>query len=230
MSHTRGDFDSHLSRLRLRLLEMGAEVDEMLGDALRALLEQDLELAQRVIRADDRVDNLDIEIETECIRLIARQAPVASDLRLIGTALKVITDLERMADHAVDIAKIGRRLARNAYYLPLIDLPALGSAVRQMLRDALASLVGSDLDLVAKVIAADDAVDDLYHSQRDLLIQTMERDNSVVYIATYLLLAAKHFERVADHVVNVAERVYYVETGTLAQLAASHSSAAAASG
>lgn len=215
MAATRTPFEIELDGLREMLLLMAARADAMLERSIRAVVDQDVGLAREVIRADDEVDRLDIQIETECMRMIACQQPVASDLRLIGTALKAITDVERLGDYAVDIAKIGRRLARRCVYRPLIDLPHLGGLVRQMLRDALAAFVDRDLAMVQTVIAADSQVDDLYHAQRDGLIDMMANDPGVVYTATYLLLAAKYLERAADHVVNIAERVHYMETGEL---------------
>src|SRR2546423_7026063 len=113
---------------------MGSGADRMVVDAMQALADHDVALAERVIAGDDRIDDLDILIETHCMRLIALQAPVGRDLRLVGTALKAITDLERIGDHAVDIAKVARKLARDEFYMPLVDLPRMAEAVRTMLR------------------------------------------------------------------------------------------------
>lgn len=219
---TRSQFEVELQSLRNRLLEMGSEVDRMLELAIRALTEQDIELAQDIIRSDDAVDRTDVEIELMCMRLIALQQPVARDLRLIGTALKAIADLERVGDYAVDIAKIGRRIAKRSFYKPLIDIPHLAELVRQMLRDMLTAFVNHDLGLADKVIQNDDQVDTLFHQQRDYLIERMQQDSSIVYLATYVLFAAKYLERAADHIVNVAERLHYIETGELHPLAQSH--------
>ncbi len=222
MSATRVEFDVELERLRGRLLEMASAADEMIVSAMRALTEQDIELTREVVRSDDGVDQINLEVEKDCIRLIALQQPVGRDLRLIGTALTVITDIERMGDYAVDIAKIGRRITRHSFYKPLVDLPHLADLVRQMLRDAMLAFVNRDLNLAMKVALADDAVDDLFHQQRDYLLDLMQRDSSVIYLAANLLFVGKYLERIADHIVNIAERVYYVETGELKQLAKSH--------
>jgi phosphate transport system protein len=222
MHATRHQFEEQLETLRNRLLEMGSSVDNMMAMAIRALAEQNVELAETVIAADDVIDALDLEIESECMRLIALQAPVARDLRLVGTTLKVITDLERIGDHAVDIAKVARKLAKDTFFKPLVDIPRMASAVRQMLREAMAAFVDHDLDLVNKVVAADDEVDTLFHQLRDELHAVMRRDPNLVVQASYLLFVAHYLERIADHTVNIAERVYFVETGTLAQLAKTH--------
>lgn len=222
MSVTRTQFEVELEELRDQLLEMGSGADRMVADAVRALQEQDVELAERVIAGDDRIDDLDIAIEAHCMRLIALQAPVGRDLRLVGTALKAITDLERIGDHAVDIAKVARKLARDSYYAPLIDLPHMSESVRTMLRNAMSAFVNHDLDLVDEVVDADDEIDRLFHELRDELHTLMRRDPGLVVQASYLLFVAHYLERIADHTVNIAERVCYVETGKLSQLAHSH--------
>jgi phosphate transport system protein len=219
---TRTHYDEELETLRHLLLKMGSQVDQMVAQAMDALTQQDLPLAEAVMRADDSVDDLDIQIESQCMRLIALQQPMARDLRLIGTALKVITDLERIGDHAVDIAKVARKLARDSFYKPLVDLPRMSTMVRAMLHDALAAFVTHDLNLVERVVVADDEVDHLFHQIRAELHAAMERNSNLVVQASYLLFVAHYLERIADHTVNIAERVYYVETSSLAQLAKSH--------
>ncbi len=222
MSLTRSQFEEELEKLRNRILAMGSEADRAVADAMLALDERDVALAEEVIDADDRIDELDLEIEGECMRLIALQHPLARDLRLVGTGLKIITDLERIGDHAVDIAKVARKLARNTVHRSLADLPRMATAVRQMLKTALDAFVRHDLSLVEKVVAADDAVDDQFHEIREDLHKAMQKDPDVIVEASYLLFVAHYLERMADHAVNIAERVYFVETGQLSQLAKSH--------
>jgi phosphate transport system protein len=213
MASTRTVFEERLQQVRQSLLEMAAMADRMLADALASFEQQDESLATSVVRTDDEVDRLDLQIEQECILLIATEAPVARDVRLLGSALKIIADIERIADYAVDIAKIGRRLTRGGLYRPLADLSHLGSLARAMLRDAMSAFVTHDVGLVHKVVDDDAAVDELYHRQRDQLLRLMEQDGKLVAPAHSQLFAAKYLERVGDHAVNVAERVYYVETG-----------------
>ncbi|MGC8668901.1 MAG: phosphate signaling complex protein PhoU [Chthonomonadales bacterium] len=221
---TRVQFEEELRRLGDQVLRMGSEADRMLDLALQALTQQSVELAEQVIAGDDAIDDLDIQIEMEAMRIIALQQPVARDLRLVGTALKVISDIERIGDHAVDIAKVARKLARDTFFKPLADIPYMAERVRGMLRDALTAFVTHDLDLVRSVVAADDEIDDLFHKLRDELHAAMSRDAKLVVQASYLLFVAYYLERVADHIVNIAERVYYVETGKLEQLARTHKS------
>jgi phosphate transport system protein len=222
MSLTRSQFEDELEKLRNLLLAMGSEADRAVADAIRALEARDTALAEEVILRDDRIDELDLEIEAECMRIIALQHPLARDLRLVGTALKIITDLERIGDHAVDIAKVARKLSGTSSERVLVDLPRMAAAVRNMLRMGLEAFVRHDLDLVAQVVAADDEVDDLFHSIRSDLHKAMQADSGLVVEGSYLLFVAHYLERMADHAVNIAERVYYVETAQLAQLARSH--------
>jgi phosphate transport system protein len=215
-------FVEELQSLRNQLLHMGSLADAMVEHAVQALTEQNSALADDVIRRDDEVDRLDLQIEAECMRLIALQQPLARDLRLVGTALKVITDLERIGDHAVDIAKIARKLARDTFFKQLVDLPHMADRVRFMLHNAMYALVNQDLELVERVISADDEVDDIFHKIREELHTAMGRDSNLVVQASYLLFVAHYLERVADHAVNIAERVYYVEKGSLSQLTKNH--------
>lgn len=221
-SMNRLQFETELEALRTKMLEMGANVDRMLANAVTALKEKDIELAVRVINDDDAVDALDLQIESDCIRLFALQQPIARDLRLVGTIFKVITDLERIGDHAVDIAKVARKLANLEYRKVLVDLPKLADAARTMLRQALEAFVRHDLSLVDAVVLGDDDVDRLFHLYRDDIHLAMRSSPEEVVEASYLLFVCHYLERVADHAVNIAERVGYVETGELEQLAKSH--------
>lgn len=227
MVTTRIEFDQEIRTLQEKMLEMATFADSMLVSAIESLRTGDLTLAKQVVRRDDVVDRFDLEIESLCLRLIATQQPVARDLRIIGTALKVITDIERIGDYAVDIAKIGRRLVRaQELYRPLVDIPRLTHLTRSMLHDALQAFVHHDLDLVDKVIQADDSVDELYHQMRDYLTTVIQNEPFRSLLALNLMFAAKYLERISDHVVNIAERVNFIETGELKQLSISHIAAA----
>ncbi len=223
-SMTRTQYEGELDALRSTLLEMGAIVDRMVATAIEALKEGDVANAERVIADDDAVDDLDLEIEHRCMRLIALQQPLARDLRLIGTAFKVITDLERIGDHAVDIAKVARKLARAGFSRPLVDMPRLAGVAREMLRSALESFVQHDLQLVELVVGRDDEADELFHRFRSEIHEAMQKEPAIVVEGSYLLFVCHYLERIADHAVNIAERVHYVETGELVQLAKSHRS------
>ena len=208
------DESDTLADLRRRVLEMGVTTEELVRDALRALTEQDRLLAATIMPRDDMVDRMDIEIEAMCLRLLAER-PSAAALRVIGAALKVTTDIERIGDHAVDIAKISLRMGRELFYKPLVDIPRMGGMARQMLNDALKAFVHRDLALVEKVITGDDMVDALYARMRKELQLVMQDDPSSVLQASYLLFVAHYLERICDHCTNIAERVAFIETGEM---------------
>jgi len=147
---------------------------------------------------------------------------MSRDLRIIGTTMKVIADVERIGDYSVDVARTALRLAGSRYFKPLVDIPKMAELVGTMLRDALQALVHHDLDLVAKVVRDDDEVDRMWYRLLDELEMKMQQDPSIVPQAIAFLLVARYLERVADHTVNIAERVAYMETGHMEDLARSH--------
>lgn len=222
MTHIRKRFDEELQQLQKRLLQMGAFVEAMLEKSVRALSEQDVNLAREVIESDDVADDMDLAIEKQCMRLLALQQPMSVDLRTIGTVMKVIADVERIGDYSVDIAKTAIELAQTEYFKPLVDIPKMADMVRDLLREALEALVERDLDMVFQVIEEDDQVDEMWHSLRDEIEGIMEDRPEVVKQGTALMLVARYLERIADHTVNIAERVAYMETGELQTLAPSH--------
>jgi phosphate transport system protein len=222
MRRTRQSFDEQLQRLEKRLLLMGERTEEMLARAVQALAQHDVPLAHQVIEADDRVDALDLGIEQDCMRLLALQQPMSRDLRTIGTVMKVISDVERIGDYSVDIARTAIKLADTEYFRPLVDIPKMGELVRTMLRQALESLVKRDLELVARVVEWDDQVDRMWYRLSEQVAQLMQQHPQLVPQLVALLLVARYLERIADHVVNIAERVAYMETGRLEALAHSH--------
>ncbi len=222
MRRIRQSFDEQLEQLEQDLLEMGAFVAEMLAKAMEALVEHDVNLARQVINEDDVADEMDLNIEQQCMRLLALQQPMSKDLRTIGTVMKVIADVERIGDYSVDIARTAITLAETEYFKPLVDIPRMAELVREMLGQALEALVHHDLELVAQVVAGDDAIDKMWYALLNELEEIMQQRPEVVTQAVALLLVARYLERIADHVVNVAERVAYMETGQLKTLAASH--------
>jgi phosphate transport system protein len=222
MRRTRQAFDEQLEQLEQRLLEMGEFVEAMLEKSVRALTSHDVELAREVIAADDVADEMDISIEQQCMRLLALQQPMSRDLRTIGTVMKVISDVERIGDYSVDIGRTAIRLADTEYFKPLVDIPKMAELVRTMLRQALEALVARDLEIVFRVVELDDKVDRMWYRLQEELEHIMEQRPEVVRQAVPLLLVARYLERVADHSVNIAERVAYMETGRLETLAASH--------
>jgi phosphate transport system protein len=224
---TRQQFREELAALDRHLLQMGALAGRMIAQAVESLQQADAAEAEAVIAQDDAVDLLNREIETRCMRLLALQQPVARDLRQIGTALKVITDLERIGDHAVDIAKISRKFAQQLFSgRPLIDVGPLAEMAQTMLTQSLEALIRKDVPLARQICADDDRVDEEFKTLREQLFSLSQNDASFTPRVAYMLLAVVYLERIADHATNIAERVYYVETGALEPLAQQHRLAA----
>lgn len=203
---------------------MGTYVVEMLDQSVRALAQQDPVLAGHVVEMDDAADEMDQQIEQTCLRLLALQQPLSKDLRIISTALKIITDLERIGDFSVDIAKTARRMAQEPYFRPVLAVPQMAQCVKALVREALEAYVHHDLEAVRRAIQMDDRVDAYYDQIFTDLLRHVEQDPAVLRQAVWFTHVIHFLERIADHAVNVAERVHYMETGEFKQLAASHSS------
>lgn len=201
---------------------MGSFVEGMLDSAMQALVKQDIMLANDVIQRDDIADQMDLDIEIACMRLLALQQPMSKDLRIIGTALKIITDIERIGDYSVDIARAAKLLADEPYFKPLIDLPKMAELTKKMLRDALQAFVERSIDKAFKVCEDDDAVDRLNLMLLDELMDFMRKDPDLVRQSVLLVLISRYLERIADHVTNVAERIVYMETGEFQHIAKTH--------
>ncbi|MDF2569627.1 MAG: phoU, partial [Sporomusa sp.] len=194
----RHNYDQELEHLRQSLLDMGKTVGSAIEDAVISLARQDLELARKVMEFDDQIDQMEVDIEDKCMILIARQQPMARDLRIIGTGLKITTDLERMGDHAYDIAKITLSLANQPLIKPLVDIPRMAQMAQEMLKDALEAYTTLDITLAEQVCLNDDEVDHIYHQVfRELLTYMME-DPKTITQATQLIFVARYLERIAD--------------------------------
>ena len=213
MTSTRQSYNQELEALRKEILDMGTRVEQAIDQAVAALTKKDMDLARSVMDGDDYIDDMEHDIEDKCIVLIARQQPLARDLRIISTGLKITTDLERVGDHAFDIAKIAIAIGDEPLIKPLIDVPRMSAMAQNMLKDSLLAYINLDITLAEQVCADDDAVDDLYaHVLRELLTYMIE-DPTTIKQATQLLFVARYLERVADHATNIAEWVSYLVTG-----------------
>ena len=210
---TRDVFHEKLKLLFQRLLKMGTLVEETIQQSVDALANLDDSQAKRIIAGDDIIDNLEVELEQECLTLLATQQPLAKDLRLIGATLKVITDLERIADHAVDISRVTLTLKGQKLIKPLIDIPRMASMAIEMLHDSLTALIEEDVDLAKKVGKKDDFIDDLNKQIFRELLLLMMSNPKIIEQATQLQLVSLYLERIGDHATNIAEWVYYINTG-----------------
>ncbi len=215
---TRIGFDFALEELLNDLLRMGSIVEKQIHQCIEALVKQDDELADCIIKNDDLVDDLQKEIEDKCIKLIAKEQPLAIDLRTIFTTTKLVTDLERMADYAVDIAKITKRLKNEKYIKKLIDIPKMSEIVKEMIRKALDAYVASDVESAYAVCKMDDEIDTLYKSIFTEMLNIMLTNKENINQITQLLFVCKYLERVGDHVTNICEWTIYLVTGELKDL------------
>lgn len=209
----RNKFEQQLLKLNDMLIEMGALIEMAIDMATRALKEQDVELAQKAIDFDDTVDQKEKQIEGLCLKLLLQQQPVASDLRLISAALKMITDMERIGDQSADISEITIMLANTPYIKRLEHIPMMAAAAVKMVTESIDAFVKKDLTLANAVIDYDDVVDDLFNTVKTELIGLMRENSSNGEQAIDLLMIAKYFERIGDHAVNIAEWVVFSITG-----------------
>jgi phosphate transport system protein len=210
---TRSGFHHSLDELQKELLDMGRKVEQLIHDAVDSLGRSDEKLAKDVVDSDDAVDDAMSRIDEVCLRLIALQQPMASDLRIIGTALKIATDLERIADHAVDIAKITIRLNGEELVKPLEIIPQMAELAKEMLRESLLSYTERNVHRAAALADKDDRLDKMYSSIMSEIIGLMSTDVSKNRQLTHLMLVAHHLERVGDHTTNIGEGVIYMVTG-----------------
>ncbi len=219
-SPNRAHFDKELRELQDNLLRMGSLLDSAIARAMQSLSERNLDLARQVVADDAKVNALRFQIEEQCITLIATQQPLATDLRAIVAAMNIISDMERMADHAAGIAKTVLKMGDQPLLKPLIDMPRMAEEARDMLRTALDSYVARDADAAHSVADRDDVIDELYHQVFRDLVAFIATDPSTTTRALYLLFSAHNLERIADRVVNIAERVIFVASGEMKELSA----------
>ena len=209
----RVQFEKKLNEVQQDVLRMGTVVEEMLHKSVEAYTRRDPNLVREVLAQDDIVDDYNLSIETACLYLLALQNPMARDLRLIAAALKIITDIERIGDYCIDIAKTASRNFDLPPLPPVPELHDMARMVSQMLRETLQVFVSRDLGMVQRMIVQDDEVDHLNKFIHNAMVDTARSTPSMAAQAIGLLMIARYLERIADHITNVGERVYYVETG-----------------
>ena len=209
----RGFFDEQLELLNTQLIEMGTLIEHSIRSAAEALVSQDIAQAKESMRFDKKVDEKEREIEALCLKLLLRQQPVARDLRFISSALKMITDMERIGDQAADISEIVLFIADQQYIKKLEHIPAMAGATIEMVTKSIDAFVNRDVDLARKVISMDDVVDDLFDQVKAELIALIGKDASNGEQAMDLLMIAKYLERIGDHATNIAEWVEFAATG-----------------
>ncbi len=209
----RNNFDKELDLLNNELIKMGSMVEESIKNAAKALIDQDRQLAKDVIARDVEINDMEKEIEAKCLRLIIKQQPVAGDLRLISSILKMITDLERIGDQAQDICEISLSFSEEKYIKQLTHIPQMADATIHMVKKSIDAFVRRDVDLALEVIKFDDEVDELFDIIKEELIILIREDAKNGEQAINFLMISKYFERIGDHAENIAEWIVYSITG-----------------
>lgn len=209
----RTEFDKELETLHLNLIRLGGLIEEAIDLSITALEKRDRELAESVVKNDRRVDDLDRSIEAQCLSLLLRQQPVASDLRAISTALKMVTDMERIGDQAADIADLTLRFDDSPYIKSLEHIPIMARIASSMVKDSIDAFVRSDVEFSREIIERDDEVDKLFETVKQELISILTHSAEHADQAVDFLMIAKYLERIGDHAVNICGWVIFSLTG-----------------
>lgn len=209
----RNKFDHELESLNLELIKMGSLIENSIELSSKALIQQNLELVGKVNELEIEIDEMERTIESHCLKLLLQQQPVASDLRIISTALKMITDMERIGDNAEDIAEIARFMVDQKFIKDLVHIPQMAEATISMVTRSVDAFVNKDRKLAEEVCADDDIVDNLFQVIKKELIEKIQENTENGEQAIDLLMIAKYFERIGDHAENIAEWVIFSITG-----------------
>lgn len=209
----RNKFDSQLEKLNLELITMGALCEDAISASVKGFLDDDDALCRKAVESEDEINRKERDIESICMKLLLEQQPVARDLRVISSALKMISDMERIGDQAYDIAEIAKFI-KNSNVKSKIHIKDMAAAATKMVTDSVDSFVKKDVELARAVMAYDDKVDNLFDCVKDELVQLITEDKANGEFCIDLLMIAKYLERIGDHAVNIAEWVEYSITGT----------------
>jgi phosphate transport system protein len=212
-AHTNKHYEGQLRLLKEKLLLIGHEAEVAIADATRALIERKPSLAQRVVDDDDKLDQLELEIDDICLEILARDQPVASDLRFITTAMKIVGDIERIGDNGVNIARRALEILHEPELKPIIDVPVAAAAAQRILKQSLDAFVQGDAELAKQVIEGDRYIDDVCEQMLRELLTYMFEDPSTITRALRLIFVARNLERVGDHAANIAEMVIFLVEG-----------------
>ncbi|WP_242338968.1 MULTISPECIES: phosphate signaling complex protein PhoU [Anaeromyxobacter] len=213
-THTDKTYEAELRELRDRLLAMGGLVEQAIVSSVRAVTERDVELAEQVKLRDREINRMEVDVDGQCRRILALRQPAASDLRFITTALKIVVDLERMGDLAVNVAERALDLAQAPAFAPTHDLAKIADLAEAQLKKALDAFVTGDVAKAEEVMKSDELIDALYLKIFNDMLGRMMEDSKNIRRATALMFAAKHLERFGDHATNLAEMVVYMVRGT----------------
>ena len=209
----RNRFDQELDKLNLEIIKMGGLIENAIEFSAKALINQDLSLIKKVNELESEIDDMEKTIESHCLKLLLQQQPVASDLRIISTALKMITDMERIGDNAEDIAEIARFIVDQKFIKDLVHIPQMAEATISMVKRSVDAFVNKDKELAEEVCKSDDIVDNLFQVIKEELIEKIQENKSNGEQAIDILMVAKYLERIGDHAENIAEWVIFSITG-----------------
>ncbi len=218
MTTTRATFDRQLAGLKDDVLILGSMVDKAIARSVDALKRRDRNESEIIISEDMKINRKRFDIEEKCLLLLATQQPMASDLRVIAAAMHIITDLERMGDHAEGIAKINLMMGDEPLLKPLVDIPEMANKTRSMLHRSLDAFVARDVEGAKALATEDDEVDILYDRVYQDLLEIMIKDPGTISRATHLLWAAHNLERIADRITNICERIVFMVTGQMQEM------------
>lgn len=205
----RSKFDEQLHLLNQEMMQMGSMIEDSIQKAINALIDQNVELAKKIMDNDTQIDHEQKKIENLCFNLLMQQQPVAKDLRVISAAMKMVTDMERIGDHAADISEMTILMSKTKYLPNLEHINRMASETVQMLIRSIEAYVEKDMNKAVDVIASDDVVDDLFDKNKAELIEQIQRDPQSAESAADMLMVAKYFERIGDHATNIAEWVIF---------------------
>ena len=215
---TREAYHKALKDVQDEVLRMADKVGKALKDSMEALKQRDLETSKRIIREDIVINKMRFDIEDKCLLLIATQQPMAVDLRILAAVINIITDLERIGDHAEGIAKINIAIGEDSLVKPLVDIPRMGEKGLSMLERCMKAFVDKDIEMARQICNEDDEVDALYDQIYRELLLTMIENPRTIQGATYLIWTAHNLERTADRVTNIAERIVFMVTGKMEEM------------
>lgn len=205
----RSKFDEQLHLLNQEMMQMGSMIEDSIQKAINALIDQNVELAKKIMDNDTQIDHEQKKIENLCFNLLMQQQPVAKDLRVISAAMKMVTDMERIGDHAADISEMTILMSKTKYIPNLEHINRIASETVQMLIRSIEAYVEKDMKKAVDVIASDDVVDDLFDKNKAELIEQIQREPQSAESAADMLMVAKYFERIGDHATNIAEWVIF---------------------
>jgi len=205
---------AQLDVIHKSLAKMTALISKSLNNMIIALKEQDLLLADEVIEGDEQIDAMELKIEKDCILILARHQPIASDLRDVTSVFRVISDLERIGDQCADICEYIKLISQEEYVKPLVDIPQMAIECEKMINMAIRSFISKDLELAKEVLMMDNTIDDYFENIREELIEIMSQKPETVRQCTYLILIVKYLEKIADHATNISGWLIYNITGT----------------